>query len=302
MLKMSLSSLITWNITSSLLTILPARFPRTWLAIIEISPECLQDEADISELVVDQVQLLVAVWLVLVDGCVAGGCVTGGAGRRLCSWWLCVWWRWSKVVLLVAVWLAALVDGCVAGGSALSATHRRVYATFIVFRFASKKVAYAIGFGIVAGVNISQSVHVISPWWWWWWWWWWWCWFGDGSGGAGVMIAGVSFLHSAHVINQWWWWWWCGGGGAVVWWYGGAVFDHDYQQRMLRCRCKVDYDLWCRHRVRHNVYQKVQSNYTIYNINLSGLVDIIKLVSRHSHGGCSNIAECGYPQLCIVLL
>ena len=50
-----------------------------------------------------------------------------------------------------------------------------------------------------------------------------------------------------------------------------------------------------------NVYQKVQSDYTIYNINLSGLVNRIKLVSRHSYYGYSNIAKCCYPQLGIVL-
>ena len=96
MWKTSLSSRVTRNETSSLLTVLPARFPQTWLTIVETSPESQLDEADISELVVDQVQLL------------------------------------------VAVWLAALLNGCVAGGSALTATHCRVYATFLVFRSASR--------------------------------------------------------------------------------------------------------------------------------------------------------------------
>ena len=84
MLKMSLSSLITWHITSCLLTILPARITRTWLAIVEIS-QCMlqQDEVDISELVVDQVLLLVAVWLVLLDGCVAGDTALSATHRRV---------------------------------------------------------------------------------------------------------------------------------------------------------------------------------------------------------------------------
>ena len=85
MLKMSLSSLITWHITSCLLTILPARISRTWLAIVEIS-QCMlqQDEVDLSELVVDQVLLLVAVWLVvLLDGCVAGDTALSATHRRV---------------------------------------------------------------------------------------------------------------------------------------------------------------------------------------------------------------------------
>ena len=84
MLKMSQSSLITWHITSCLLTILPARITRTWLAIVEIC-QCMlqQDEVDLSELVVDQVLLLVAVWLVLLNGCVAGDSALSSTHRRV---------------------------------------------------------------------------------------------------------------------------------------------------------------------------------------------------------------------------
>ena len=38
-----------------------------------------------------------------------------------------------------------------------------------------------------------------------------------------------------------------------------------------------------------------------YNIHLSGLVNIMKLVSRHCHDGYINIFKRCYPQLCIVL-